>query len=467
MAAEYATRLGSSATAAHAPSPSPLPSRTRRPMAAVAATAAVLIAAVCPPACTPNVPLFSCKAILAALGRMSGAASRRLSRNKETGAALMGLIRYGDRDKARAQQQQQLPALQGQRPPSRLQQYSDSRQAGRQSRSRAGAELNNRSKLTKDQAKPRARVDGHVAARRGQGDAKAAAVLSGMPADSQKDPLQQRLAVSQQAAQLRDKLRQGLATPELQDAAASAAAWLGQQVPAPAAELLQQLMAALGTLGQTGASESRSCSSAVGPNAAADTAVGTPAAPAPGAVERVSHLRQQCSSLGQEKAQLAHRNAELIAQVSAQQDQLASLHLRLDNLLLERQRLREDAAEQEAAASRLQAEVEMLRQQLQAQPAPRAQRGGTHARSASATLDSANTDTGGPAHHPSSRLSLHSEGGGSGRSLADMASEEVTWGRTLTSRAPATRPKNVPPVDMARLRLPRHAGNRQGGQGRG
>jgi hypothetical protein len=289
-----------------------------------------------------------------------------------------------------------------------------------------------------------------------------------MPADSQKDPQpQQRLAVSQQAAQLRDKLRQGLATPELQDAAASAAAWLGQQVPAPAAELLQQLIAALGTLGQTGASKSRSCSAAVGPNAAVDTAVGTPAAPAPGADERVSHLRQQCSSLEQEKAQLAQRNAELNAQVSAQQDQLASLHLRLDNLLLERQRLREDAAEQEAAASQQQAEVEMLRQQLQAQPAPRAQRGGTHARSASATLDSANTDTGGPARHPSSRLSLHSEGVGSSRSLADMASEEVTWGRTLTSRAPATRPKNVPPVDMARLRLPAHAGNRQGGQARG
>lgn len=58
------------------------------------------------------------------------------------------------------------------------------------------------------------------------------------------------------------------------------------------------------------------------------------------------------------------------------------------------------------------------------------------------------------------RASLHSEASGGGgsragtcRPVGELPSEDVTWGRTLTSRAPAARPDSVPPVDLSRLRL--------------
>lgn len=181
-------------------------------------------------------------------------------------------------------------------------------------------------------------------------------------------------------------------------------------------------------------------------------------------------------------------------QVAAYQEQLAGLHLRVDNLRRERQRLQEEAAEQvrrraaqglqgyaapaevlrcparmprcsfhalrlhrlhparlqaAAAAShqqRMEAETEALRQRVAA---------------AEAAAAAANQDGGGPVDtasaggggRPSSQSSGWGGGHDSGRPVCELASEEVTWGRTLTGRAPAQRPSAVPPVDLSRLRL--------------
>jgi hypothetical protein len=127
-------------------------------------------------------------------------------------------------------------------------------------------------------------------------------------------------------------------------------------------------------------------------------------------------------------------------QVQGYQAQLAALHLRVDNLLLERHRLQEEAAEAAAQQQQQAAAV--------AAPRPRASRGQPE------ELDTANADCeGGSVALAADRASWQSEGS-SGRAVAELASEEVTWGRTLTGRRPAPRPQSVPPVNLARLRPP-------------
>jgi hypothetical protein len=142
------------------------------------------------------------------------------------------------------------------------------------------------------------------------------------------------------------------------------------------------------------------------------------------------------------------------AQVQAYQQQLAALHLRVDNLLLERQRLQEEAVEQAAAAAAAQqqcdAELAQLRIRLPAAEAEVGIAGRLSANfnsmdgTAGAAADSATTLS---ALRPTARGSQGSEG-------SELASGDVTWGRTLTGRAPLARPRIVPPVDLARLRLP-------------
>ena len=141
-------------------------------------------------------------------------------------------------------------------------------------------------------------------------------------------------------------------------------------------------------------------------------------------------------------------------QVQAYQQQLAALHLRVDNLLLERQRLQEEAAEQAAAAAAAQqqrdAELAQLRSRLSAAEAEVAI-AGRPSGSLSSTDGMAGTAAGSVATlsalRPTARGSQGSEG-------SELASSDVTWGRTLTGRAPLARPRIVPPVDLARLRLP-------------
>lgn len=108
---------------------------------------------------------------------------------------------------------------------------------------------------------------------------------------------------------------------------------------------------------------------------------------------------------------------------------------------------------QEAAASadqqRLEAELESLRQRLAAAEEAAAaaitasQRHGSPA-------DTASAAGGGRPSLPSDESSGPQD---SVRPVTELPSEEVTWGRTLTGRAPAPRPKAVPPVDLTRLRL--------------
>lgn len=105
-----------------------------------------------------------------------------------------------------------------------------------------------------------------------------------------------------------------------------------------------------------------------------------------------------------------------------------------------------------AAQQRWEAEVASLRQRLAAAEEAAAD---AASRRGDCPADTASAAGGG-------RPSLHSDESSaaqdSGRPVTDLPSEEVTWGRTLTGRAPAPRPKAVPPVDLSRLRLPAVAG---------
>ena len=289
----------------------------------------------------------------------------------------------------------------------------------------------------------------------------------------QQQQQQAEAAAAQQAPQLKDRLARAAAGAELQAAAEGAAAWLAQQLSARAADLLHQLAAVLGISalgarapagdaaghepsagcaagssggeGGEGAAPAAAKAAAAAAAAAAGAPGAAPATAAAAAGQRPHQLFQQCSQLRGEKASLERLNGELSAQVRAHQGQLASLHLRLDNLLLERQRMQEEAAEAAAAVAALRRKLP--RGQAQGEPGP--------------ALDTANAE--GAPQRPSARASWQSEGGGSGRAVGELASEEVTWGRTLTGRAPAARPRNVPPVDLARLRPPPPPGGRQAG----
>lgn len=151
-------------------------------------------------------------------------------------------------------------------------------------------------------------------------------------------------------------------------------------------------------------------------------------------------------------------------QVSDHQQQLASLHLRLDNLLLERQQLQEEAhgaaaAQAEVAwlqgqLSAAQAQVAQLRKQL---PAAQAEVSGTKAGTGRLAHSG---DSGSGSRHSvlaqgdaDARATLCSAVGSSHPQLAEQPSDDdVSWGRSLTARGPAARPTHVPPVDLSRMR---------------
>ena len=150
-------------------------------------------------------------------------------------------------------------------------------------------------------------------------------------------------------------------------------------------------------------------------------------------------------------------------QVKGYQQQLAGLHLRVDNLLRERQRMQEEAGDAAAAQRQLQAETAQLRASLAAAQAT-ASFGivGTAAGSGGGGKPGAAREHGGPATassgqvspvRPTARASMCSDAAaGSARLMEQASDEEVSWGRSLTARAPAARPSNVPPVDLSRLR---------------
>jgi hypothetical protein len=120
------------------------------------------------------------------------------------------------------------------------------------------------------------------------------------------------------------------------------------------------------------------------------------------------------------------------------------------------QQVAEAQAAAAAAAWQWQAEVADLRQRLAAPPrqgdaAPGAGTvGATHGPAGS---EACPTGQGSWQSEVSGGCSS-SSAAASGRSAADLTSERVTWGRTLTGRAPAARPQSVPPVDLSRLRWP-------------
>lgn len=137
------------------------------------------------------------------------------------------------------------------------------------------------------------------------------------------------------------------------------------------------------------------------------------------------------------------------------QQQVASLHLRLDNLLLERRRLQEEAQEASAAA---QAEVAQLRQRLSAAQAEVAV-----ARDSSCGLDRCSVSSGrhsactqAVAAAVASALSAPGSTARSSQMAEQPADDEISWGCSLTARAPAARPVNVPPVDLSRLHAALH-----------
>ena len=112
--------------------------------------------------------------------------------------------------------------------------------------------------------------------------------------------------------------------------------------------------------------------------------------------------------------------------------------------------LRPDRLQAAAAAAQqqgMEAEAEALRQRMAAAEAAAA----AASRDAGSPVDTANAGGGG---RPSWQSSGSGGGRDSGRPVCELPSEEVTWGRTLTGRAPAPRPSAVPPVDLSRLRLP-------------
>ncbi|KAL4448833.1 hypothetical protein ABPG77_007550 [Micractinium sp. CCAP 211/92] len=268
----------------------------------------------------------------------------------------------------------------------------------------------------------------------------------------------------QHAGNLLQQLATATTEAEVQAAAENAATWLATILPHPAALLIQQLVAKL-----LSSSSSLVCQPC---GAAAVAAKLTPAAvdqqgscEEPLAISKGVHQEsQQCIAPHEDKASWERLNHDLNRQVSDHQQQLASLHLRLDNLLLERQQLQEEAhgaAAAQAEVARLQgqlsaaqAEVAQLRKQLsaapaevsaaQASPCRLAHSGGSVSSSMHSVL--AQEDAAGRATFCSAVGSSHPQ-------LAEQPSDdEVSWGRSLTARGPAARPTHVPPVDLSRMR---------------
>ena len=116
------------------------------------------------------------------------------------------------------------------------------------------------------------------------------------------------------------------AGPELHAAAGATVTWLAAQLQAPAAAaLLHQLVEAL--QGSAGA-----------------LATALPSLAADGL--RPDQMCLQCGQLRGQQAALQRLLEEASGQVQGYQAQLTQLHLRIDNLLLDRRRLKEEAAEQ-------------------------------------------------------------------------------------------------------------------------
>ena len=219
---------------------------------------------------------------------------------------------------------------------------------------------------------------------------------------------QQPAAAAEPQERLRHQLEQACSAAELQAAACDIAAWLAPQLHPRAAELLHQLVAALRA--SSSSSSSGGGEGGQRPLAGHASGASSALAPAmPSGSLRLHQLFQQCGQLRGEKAALERLNAELssqvrqadpaasslavapalqcmqqlegpcwrgwapaaqaaarrppsaafglcrhaplhlapiVLQVAAYQEQLAGLHLRVDNLLRERQRLQEEAAEQ-------------------------------------------------------------------------------------------------------------------------
>lgn len=108
----------------------------------------------------------------------------------------------------------------------------------------------------------------------------------------------------------------------------------------------------------------------------------------------------------------------------------------------------------QAGIQALQADNAALRQQLaDAQTAAGSGRG-SPARSPVDTANAAAASAVRPWGRPSD-ASTDSGGTGGGAPASWLPAEEVTWGRTLSSRAPVARPKAVPPMDLSRLAVPR------------
>lgn len=121
----------------------------------------------------------------------------------------------------------------------------------------------------------------------------------------------QQPAADQQVLQLTQQLAQARDPGELQAAASSAAAWLAQQGPHPAAQLLVQLVAALqgGSSGTDGAQQQQPSTHTSGTASPALVVVVL------GGSLRPHQLFQQCGQLRGEKAALERLNAELSSQV--------------------------------------------------------------------------------------------------------------------------------------------------------
>lgn len=176
--------------------------------------------------------------------------------------------------------------------------------------------------------------------------------------------------------------------------------------------------------------------------------------PASKSQRRPQGLAEQVGLLQRELAEQQRQNAGLRSQVQAQQAQLASLSRCLDRLLLERGGLQQAAGEGEAVGGK-----EAVAGQLHAEVADQHW---VTAQSQQATFPGAGSAASGANGSQARRCgkgSRQSELSGgcssasaaSGMCEAEPTSEGVSWGRTLTGRAPAARPCGVPPVDLSCL----------------
>lgn len=166
--------------------------------------------------------------------------------------------------------------------------------------------------------------------------------------------------------------------------------------------------------------------------------------------------------------------AELEGQLAAARQQSDALALRIDNLLLERARVQEEAEESAAALAAARAQMEQQARQVQELEAELDAAGaaaaagaavGQHAGGPPLAPGAAPREAADEEEEAQAFLSARSAaaalptgrsaGGGSDVNTARvwvLQPEDVTWGRTLTARPPLPRPPHVPPVALGKVR---------------